>query len=211
MVATRTAAPGPRPSCFCLCLPDLHTMAARRRSIALLALALLLAGCTVSLGGETATPTPAIDRTATVTHVVDGDTIEVRFADGSTDTVRLLGVDSPETHAETTAGEYEGVPDTEAGRQCLRAAGENATAAVRDRIAGTQVRVVTDPVADRRGGYDRLLAYVETDEGTLNEWLLRTGHGRVFDSEFTRSDTLYELEATAQDAGRGLWACKDPP
>ena len=31
-------------------------------------------------------------------EVLDGDTVIVAFADGSTDTVRLLGVDPPETH-----------------------------------------------------------------------------------------------------------------
>jgi endonuclease YncB( thermonuclease family) len=34
---------------------------------------------------------------ARVIEVIDGDTIVVAFANGSTDTIRLLGVDTPET------------------------------------------------------------------------------------------------------------------
>ena len=34
---------------------------------------------------------------ARVTHVVDGDTIDVELADGSDDTVRYIGIDTPET------------------------------------------------------------------------------------------------------------------
>jgi len=34
---------------------------------------------------------------ARVVEVIDGDTIVVAFADGSTDTIRLLGINTPET------------------------------------------------------------------------------------------------------------------
>lgn len=34
---------------------------------------------------------------ARVIEVLDGDTVVVAFTDGSTDTIRLLGVDTPET------------------------------------------------------------------------------------------------------------------
>ena len=35
---------------------------------------------------------------ATVVDTIDGDTIVVQFIDGARETVRLLGVDTPETH-----------------------------------------------------------------------------------------------------------------
>lgn len=34
---------------------------------------------------------------ATTTRVVDGDTVEARLADGRAVTVRLIGIDAPET------------------------------------------------------------------------------------------------------------------
>ena len=45
-------------------------------------------------------PPDGIPRTAevaTVRAIVDGDTIRVTLADGSKDTVRLIGIDTPET------------------------------------------------------------------------------------------------------------------
>ena len=47
----------------------------------------------------TPTPTVSLSRSlvADVTRVIDGDTVDVVFQDGSADTVRLLGVDTPET------------------------------------------------------------------------------------------------------------------
>ena len=54
-------------------------------------------------------------RTATITRIIDGDTMEVRFEDGEEDTIRLLGVDTPETFTENDPAEFEGIPETTAG------------------------------------------------------------------------------------------------
>jgi micrococcal nuclease len=171
-----------------------------------------LAGCTVGIAaGPSDTPTvdPGEGQVATVTAVVDGDTIDVRFEDGSTDRVRLLGVDTPETHVENTPEEFEGVPDTEAGRTCLGTVGERATDALAERLADRQVRIVPDPVADRRGGYDRLLAYVYLQGTDLNAWLIAEGHARVYDSEFSKAPAYSAAESNAQDDGLGVWDCRD--
>lgn len=50
-------------------------------------------------GGMAAPPTaaPPAREAATVVAVVDDDTIAVRFLDGHTDTVRYIGIDTPET------------------------------------------------------------------------------------------------------------------
>ena len=185
-----------------------------------------LAGCpAIDQVGDGTTPTHTVSdgRVATVTDVVDGDTIDVRFADGSTDTVRLLGVDVPETRATNQPGEFEGVPDTDAGRACLQAAGEAASADVAARLDGREVRVATDPLADRRGAYDRLLAYVRVpngslegdagsldgDAGTLNEWLVASGRARLYDTRFAKSAAFADAEAAARRDGLGLWQCRD--
>lgn len=175
---------------------------------AMLLLALSLAGCTVAV--ETGSgPTGTADaRTATVVEVVDGDTVDVRFASGETDTVRLLGVDTPEPRGEVSPEEY-GVADTEAGRACLREAADAATRFARERLAGREVRVETDPAADRRGSYGRLLAYVTLPgaDRSFNRALLDAGHARVYVSDFSRLSAFRDAAAAARDADRGFWAC----
>lgn len=168
-----------------------------------------LAGCAgFPVVPDTGDPTPALDREVAVVEVVDGDTIEVRMPDGRLETVRLLGVDTPETHADTDPGEFEGIPDTGAGRACLRTAGETATAVVEETLAGETVRVRTDPTANRRGSYGRLLAYVTVDNESLNRALLAGGHARLYDATFQRRDEFATAEDRAQAASRGLWACR---
>jgi micrococcal nuclease len=176
--------------------------------LALVAL-LLLAGCAslpATSGANGATP--AVDHRVTVVDVVDGDTLEVRMPDGGVETVRLLGVDTPETYAENDPAEFEGVPDTRTGRACLRAAGEDATDFAREMLAGGTVRVRTDPTADRRGSYGRLLAYVTVDNASLNRALLARGHARLYDTRFQHRDDFAAVEERARAAGRGLWECR---
>lgn len=144
----------------------------------------------------------------TVVEVVDGDTIEVRFANGTIDTVRLLGIDTPEVSSETSPGEFEGVPDTAAGRDCLSTAADDATAAVADRIAGETVTLQFDDQSDARGYYGRLLAYVLVDGANLNYRLVADGHARVYDSTFTQSNRFYSAEDDAQATETGVWDCR---
>jgi micrococcal nuclease len=175
-------------------------------------------GCISSVGtpegGSTASPVDSPGRvdeslTVTVTDVVDGDTIDVEYANGTHDTVRLLGVDTPEVHTGTQPAEFAGVPDTTAGEQCLRRAGENASGYVTDQVAGESVRLIFDPESERRGYYGRLLAYVSVDGESLNHALVRAGHARVYDTEFTQRERYEEAAAAARSARRGLWSCVD--
>lgn len=177
-----------------------------RRALAV-AVLVLTAGCTVDVQLGDSTPTPAESRTATVVDVVDGDTIDVRFADGTEERVRLLGVDTPEVHTEVAPEEYEGIPDTEASRSCLETWGDRASEYATEQLAGRTVTVVTDAEADRRGGYDRLLAYVETNGDSFNYALLEHGYARLYDSEFTQRDRYAAAEQQARANGTGLWSC----
>ncbi|MFB6138456.1 MAG: thermonuclease family protein [Halobacteriaceae archaeon] len=189
---------------------DGRTLACLATAVALLA----LSGCTVDVSLSPGTTGNAGDAdqggtlgptTVTVTHVVDADTLEVRFPDGSTDTVRLLGVDVPETRAENTPGEYEGVPDTAAGRDWLAAWGTYANRWAERCLDGATVELAGDPLADRRGDYGRLLAYVTVDGTSFNRALLERGFARLYDSSFERRDEFVTVEAEAQAAERGLW------
>ncbi|PSQ42987.1 endonuclease [Halobacteriales archaeon SW_7_68_16] len=168
----------------------------------------VFAGCVGFGPGSDGTAEPASEAgaTATIVEVVDGDTVEIRYSDGREDTVRLLGVDTPEVRGAVGPDEF-GVPDTESGRACLREVATGASAYARDRLAGREVVVRTDPTADRRGYYGRLLAYVIVDGESFNRALLADGYARVYESTFTERETYRATVADARAAGRGYHAC----
>ncbi|AJF27423.1 endonuclease [Haloarcula hispanica] len=166
------------------------------------------AGTAVDSQSAVDVPEPAV--TVTVTAVVDGDTIQVAYENGTGDTVRLVGVDTPEVHTENDPAEFEGVPETDAGASCLRRAGTNASSLAKQQLLGETVGLAFDQNLDRRGYYDRLLAYVVLDGTLFNYRLVETGHARVYDSEFSRTDRFYAAEDAARSDRRGLWRCTDP-
>ncbi|PSP86900.1 nuclease [Halobacteriales archaeon QS_4_69_34] len=203
----------------------------------LLALLVLTAGCTTAPGAgpstapETGAATAGSDdasttgegttgdgvadadggtaegRTATVARVIDGNTAAVAFADGERETVRLLGVDTPEIRGTTDPTEFEGVPDIEAGREWLDEWGRRASAFARKELEGRQVTVAVDEAADRRDRYGRLLAYltVEGESDSFNRQLLDEGYARLYESRFARRGAFARSEARARAEGIGLW------
>lgn len=163
-------------------------------------------------GGVGSTPTagtPSDGVRATVVEVVDGDTVRVVFPNGTRDTARLLGVDTPEVYGENTPGEFEGVPDTEAGRSCLREYGDRASAYAKRQLLDETVTLTFDANEPRRGYYDRLLVYVHADGGEFNYRLVDRGLARVYDSSFEERERYYAAEEAAMNAGRGVWTCRD--
>ncbi|HEY8218421.1 MAG TPA: thermonuclease family protein [Acidimicrobiia bacterium] len=132
---------------------------------------------------------------ARVIDVIDGDTIVVAFADGSTDTIRLLGVDTPETHHPTKPVE------------CY---GPEAAAYTARRLGGRLVRLEGD--VEARDVYGRRLAYVLVSGRRFNDELLRRGYARllVIAPNRRHAHELLEAELTARHERRGLWRrCDD--
>lgn len=200
----------------------------RTRLVAFIGVVLLvaLAGCTGSPADETATPeepntestgtttTPdAVDGesvTVTVTRVIDGDTMEIEYPNGTEDTVRLLGVDTPETTlSRVSPDEFAGIPDTTAGRDHLFEWGEQATIFAEDELEGTQVQIVFDPDSDRRGYFGRLLVYLYVDGENFNERLLADGYARMYDSQLSLREEFVALEQEAKASSVGLWDFQD--
>jgi micrococcal nuclease len=128
---------------------------------------------------------------ATVVRTLDGDTIEVRFASGATDTIRVLGVDTPETHHPTKPV------------QCF---GPEAAAYTRDRLLGRSVRLEDD--VETHDTYGRRLAYVIIDGERFDDELLRLGYARllVIPPNEMHARAMLEAELDARRDGRGLWA-----
>lgn len=144
------------------------------------------------------------DFTADSIRVIDGDTVEASV-NSSDVTVRLLGVDTPETQMENNPSEY-GLEDNQDVRRCLDNWGAKATEYA-ERFITSDTAIRTDRLSSNYGDYNRLLAYVENSNGSLNRELVRKGYGRVYESEFTELENYLELEEQAREQRRGLWNC----
>ncbi len=125
----------------------------------------------------------------------DGDTIVVDM-NGTQETVRFIGVDTPETHK----------PNTPV--QCY---GPEASAYTKQLIGKQKVRLQADSLDTNRDRYGRLLRYVYLPDNTLVEQKLITeGYGfayTYFPFEKAAEFSAYEQQAKA--GGKGLWgACQ---
>lgn len=137
-------------------------------------------------------------------ETVDGDTINVKG--GLNSTVRLLGVDTPETRAQNKPDEFQ-LQDTPGNRECLKKWGEKATEFTKNFTSSGQVTLRTDPLSDERGNYGRLLAYVEKDSQILGKQLLENGYARVYESEFNKIQEYRNIEESAKEKQIGVWSC----
>lgn len=147
--------------------------------------------------------------TVTVLSVTDGDTMDVRMPDGSRDTIRLLGVDTPETSASRTdPTECEGIPDNEDGRAWLEQWGGEATEYAEERLAGEEIYIEVDSESNRRGTFGRLLVYAyqsESSSKSFNLRLIENEYARMYDTQFTERSTYQSAEFEAQDDDIGVW------
>ena len=168
-------------------------MRTRRTLIVLVAFALAAAGILrpgLTPEGDSGSDTAD----GTVTRVVDGDTIHVALA-GQDETVRYIGVDTPESVKPGTPVE------------CFAKA---ASAANHRLVDGRRVRLDYD--AERRDRYGRLLAYVyrREDGAFVNASLVRDGYARplTIPPNVRFADRFTALARVAREERRGLWrAC----
>jgi micrococcal nuclease len=133
---------------------------------------------------------------AEVVRAVDGDTVQVRIPNppadlGTVETIRLIGVDTPETVHPNKPVEYFGA---------------EASNFTRERLLNKPVYLAFD--WDLRDRYGRLLAYIYTEDGQcFNARLVREGYGHAYVSyPFQFMDEFKALEADARHKKRGLWA-----
>lgn len=144
--------------------------------------AALLGGSHVPLSSRGST-------TWTVSEVVDGDTV-VLTRGPAIETVRLLGVDTPETkHPDRPVGCY----------------GPEAADFTAENLSGRQVTVERD--VEARDVYGRMLAYVSLDGRRFNDVLLREGYATllVIPPNDRHGRDMLRAELDAREAGRGLW------
>ena len=130
--------------------------------------------------------------TAEVEKVVDGDTIVVRL-DGREETIRYIGIDTPEPYRDGDPACYS-----------LEASLRN-----KELVQGKTVRLEAD--IEERDRYDRLLRYVYMDDVFVNEVLIQEGYAEDLP---IKPNTKYasrfaDLERQAREGERGVWGtCK---
>ena len=121
-------------------------------------------------------------------RVVDGDTRVVRYQGGNR-TVRLIGVDTPESVHPTQPVEHFGLVASDFARS---------------RLDGQTGRLVVDRTGDTVDAYGRLLRLVYLDGENFNATLIREGYGhaiRRFDYSMRREFIALENQARIRRRG----------
>jgi micrococcal nuclease len=138
-------------------------------------------------------PAPLAEGTFAVSRVIDGDTFVIDM-DGEEVTVRLIGVNTPET------------VDPRRPVQCY---GEEASDEAKRLLEDAAVEIETDPSQGDRDKYGRLLAYAILEDGTVvNEHLILEGFGYeyTYDVPYRYQERFKEAQQRAETEQRGLWA-----
>ncbi|MEK9154060.1 MAG: thermonuclease family protein [Patescibacteria group bacterium] len=134
-----------------------------------------------------------------VVKVVDGDTLTI-LKDGENITLRLIGLDTPET------------VDPRKPVQCF---GKEASEKAKRLLADTLVRIETDPSQGDLDKYGRTLAYTFLPDGTnFNMLMIAEGYGHeyTYNLPYKYQTEFKEAERKAREEERGLWApsaCSD--
>lgn len=163
----------------------------------LLLIAVCTSACSAGSDDRPATsPGPistVVESNATVTRVVDGDTVVVDVG-GLDETLRLIGIDTPETVKPNSPVECFGPEASTFTKHLLP--------------EGAPVRLVRD--VEARDDYGRLLVYVYlASDGTfVNLQLVQQGYATLltFPPNVAHVDDFVAAARSAQQAGLGLWA-----
>jgi micrococcal nuclease len=133
------------------------------------------------------------ENTYSVIKVVDGDTLSIDL-NGTATTLRLIGINTPET------------VDPRKPVECF---GVEASNKAKEMLSGKYITIETDPTQDMYDKYGRLLAYVYLPDGTnFNKFMVAEGYAYeytynvpyIYQSEFKQA----QQEARVQKIG--LWA-----
>ena len=129
-----------------------------------------------------------------VLSVIDGDTFSVSVG-GQKETIRVLGINTPETKYSSRGAECYGAEASEYAKLLL---------------TGTQVLLTNDSSQDTRDKYNRLLAYVELPDGRdFGQVMIADGYAYeyTYHGNAYRKQSVYKnTQSIAQNEKKGLWA-----
>lgn len=130
---------------------------------------------------------------AQVLRVIDGDTIKVSLKNKK-ETVRLIGIDAPET------------VDPRRAVECF---GKQSSGKAKEILDGKTITLESDPTQGNRDKYQRLLRYVFLGDLNFNKFMISEG----FVLEFTYENNPYKYmedfknaQQEARQNKKGLWA-----
>ena len=150
-----------------------------------------VADVAASVDASSTPPLPA--NTYPVLKVIDGDTISI-IKEGRTVTLRLIGLDTPET------------VDPRKPVQCF---GKAASDKAKELLTGKTVRIEFDVSQGTLDKYGRTLAYVFLSNGTLfNEYMIAEGYGHeyTYNLPYKYQKEFKEAQRRAREEEKGLWA-----
>lgn len=127
----------------------------------------------------------------TVTKVVDGDTIKINY-NGETKTVRLIGVDTPESVH----------PDESKNTDYGKVASEY----TKTLLDGKNIQLEFD--VEQEDKYGRLLAYVYLDGEMVNKKLLTEGYAQLatYPPNVKYVDEFTNIQKEARENKIGFWS-----
>ena len=127
-----------------------------------------------------------------VIRVVDGDTMIVRI-DGKNETVRLIGINTPES------------VDPRREVECF---GVEASNRAKEILTDKSFKLESDDVVGQRDKYGRLLRYIFLEDGTnFNELMIFEGYAYeyTYDLPYKYQDEFKQAEKNARESKVGLW------
>lgn len=128
-----------------------------------------------------------------VVSVTDGDTLKVSI-DGRTETIRIIGLDTPETK------------DPRKPVQCF---GEEASNKMHELAHSRNVRLESDPTQGDRDNYSRLLRHVFTEDGVnIAKQMIMEGYGHEYTYKlpYTYQAEYKNAQTHATNNSLGLWS-----
>lgn len=128
-----------------------------------------------------------------VVRVVDGDTVKI-MRGGKEETLRLIGMNTPETVDPRTTVE------------CF---GKEASNKAKELLTGKRVRLEFDAGEGTVDKYRRTLAYLYRDDGLFfNQWMIEHGYAYeyTYDNAYKYQSEFKTAEAYARDHTLGLWS-----
>ncbi|NQU77372.1 thermonuclease family protein [Candidatus Falkowbacteria bacterium] len=140
----------------------------------------------------TKTPEPIIE-TYLVVKVIDGDTISVSI-NGVNESVRLIGLDTPETVHPSKPVE------------CF---GKEASNMAKELLTNQRVKLESELTQPERDKYGRLLYYVYREDGLFfNKWMIENGyaHEYTYNIPYKYQTEFKQAENYARNNKLGLWA-----
>jgi micrococcal nuclease len=182
-----------------------YNLLMRKKYLLYIAILLMGAGLRVisqydlALPGQDQRPSAVKDQTPyRVTYVIDGDTIKID-KDGHEETLRLLGINTPEVESPYRTPE------------CW---GQEASTETKAKLLGQSIHIESDPSQSLRDKYNRLLVYVFLANGTnFNQQLIEEGFAReyTYAGAYTYRKDFKAAEAKARAESRGLWSIDNCP